>query len=461
MEYLGISAIKNAYANKIRNEQKEKAEKIIASSINTPVFSPQYLHGEDQIPVSDVNDFLTDITIDLEAIDQEIASSASRYESLLNNINQRLSAIDEVLSAEEERIMDLNAICGNYANFNRIISYTGKDVEGSVSTVNGKIFTAQATQIDSINFEIANVEGNGYEGNKYVLNKDNSFLKETSPTSNRDMMIDGNELTSYEYSRLSITDRKNGSLPDDFNSDNEDVKCAITLKSDAPFSMLNLNCTGKITIEDVCYSDDELIYTSALSKPMVLNDPSTKYNDMSVFDGTNIVCFPSTCNIKMILSSSEITGDSIGYEKIETIGESSTKSVIKLDNAYRKKIEVKELTAAAGEYSTGILTISNIITSPANSIAIFANEYIPSFVSNNKDFITYKLTVNEKEYDVVPINSNKKGVKVIRFGASPLNNEYEKNISETIKQASLKIEIKACDSGSSTPFLSNLKICLG
>ena len=81
--------------------------------------------------------------------------------------------------------------------------------------------------------------------------------------------------------------------------------------------------------------------------------------------------------------------------------------------------------------------------------------------SNNKDFITYKLTVNEKEYDVVPINSNKKGVKVIRFGASPLNNEYEKNISETIKQASLKIEIKACDSGSSTPFLSNLKICLG
>ena len=198
MEYLGISAIKNAYANKIRNEQKEKAEKIIASSINTPVFSPQYLHGEDQIPVYDVNDFLTDITIDLEAIDQEIASSASRYESLLNNVNQRLSAIDEILSAEEERIMDLNAICGNYANFNRIISYTGKDVEGSVSTVNGKIFTAQATQIDSINFEIANVEGNGYEGNEYVLNKDNSFLKETSPTSNRDMMIDGKALTAYE-----------------------------------------------------------------------------------------------------------------------------------------------------------------------------------------------------------------------------------------------------------------------
>ena len=68
--------------------------------------------------------------------------------------------------------------------------------------------------------------------------------------------------------------------------------------------------------------------------------------------------------------------------------------------------------------------------------------------------------MNGNEYDVVPLNSNKKGIKIIRFGASSLNDSYAKSINETIKSASLKITIDTPDS-CTTPFLSNLKVCLG
>ena len=463
MDYLGIQAIKNAYVDKIKDTDKNKAEKIIKDSITTPVFINTSVHGEDQISVSDVNSFLTDITVDIEGLEQELSSAADNYKILLSSIKTRLSFVDDILTAEEERIMDMNTICGNYDEFTKVVSYTPQDVNGTAGVINKKIFCAKTENLSNISLTISNVDGNVYEGNNYVtLDNGTSLLKDSLQTSNRDNMIDGKETTYYEYSRINASGPKDSSEPVDIVHDSEDVQCTISLEANAQFSMLSLNCTGKLSVNNVHYAlDDGYNYQPAMVKPMKLNDSEIKYNDTSMFAGTNVICFPATKYVKLSLSSSEITDDDICYEKTEAADESSTKkSIVKLSNAFRKRIRINELSIAAGKFSTGTIEINKIITAPVKSIAIFANEFTPGFVASSENLITYKLTVNGNEYDVVPLNSNKKGIKIIRFGASSLNDSYAKSINETIKSASLKITIDTPDS-CTTPFLSNLKVCLG
>lgn len=463
MDYLGIQAIKNAYANKIIDTDKDKAEKIVKDDIKKPVFINIPIHGEDQIPVSDINAFMTDITIDIEGLEQELSSAADNYKALLSSIKTRLSSVDDILAAEEERIMDMNMICGNYDEFAKVVSYTPQDVNGTAGIINEKIFCAKTENLSNVSFIVSNVDGNGYEGNDYVtLDNGISLLKDSLKTSNRDNMIDKKETTYYEYSRINASGPKDSSEPIDIVHDSEDVKCVVSLKANTQFSILSFNCTGKLSIDNIHYAlDDGYDYQPSMVKPMKLNDNETKYNDTSMFAGTNVVCFPATKYIKLSLSSSEITDDSICYEKTEATSENTTKkSIVKLSNAFRKRIRINELNAIAGKFSTGTIEVNKIITTPVKSIAIFANEFTPGFITSSENLITYKLTVNGNEYDVVPLNSNKKGVKVIRFGASSLNDIYAKSINETIKSASLKITIDTPDS-CTTPFLSNLKVCLG
>ena len=75
-------------------------------------------------------------------------------------------------------------------------------------------------------------------------------------------------------------------------------------------------------------------------------------------------------------------------------------------------------------------------------------------------YIQYILTVNGKDYEVVPINSNAAGTKVIRFSNYTVNDSYVEHLKETIKSASLKVIIHAAQDGS-TPYINNLKVCLG
>ena len=108
-------------------------------------------------------------------------------------------------------------------------------------------------------------------------------------------------------------------------------------------------------------------------------------------------------------------------------------------------------------FSTGDLIYDN----EKKSIGIFATEYIPDTFPSGKDYIKYYLTINGEQYRVYPINSNENGIKIISFNNyntySPDSLSY---ISETIKSASLQIEITPY-SGYGSPYISNLKICYG
>lgn len=140
---------------------------------------------------------------------------------------------------------------------------------------------------------------------------------------------------------------------------------------------------------------------------------------------------------------------------------------IPLDNAQRHVIRVNDITAFKSTYEQeSYLETKELISTPVDCIAIFANEYYPptfptdASVYGTEDYLTYILTVNGTEYTVVPVNSQKSGVKIIRYSNYTITENYTVHIAEPIKSATIKVKFRT-PNPSYTPYLSNLKVCLG
>lgn len=144
------------------------------------------------------------------------------------------------------------------------------------------------------------------------------------------------------------------------------------------------------------------------------------------------------------------------YQKM--IDEAQT--IIPLNNVKRHLIRVNDITAFTGNYaSQSYLETGELVTGQVSSIAIFANEYVPPSFKEGTYF-EYILVVNGIEYDIVPINCHRNGTKVIRYSGYSITENYTKHISEPIKTAKLAIKITTPDN-STSPYISNIKICLG
>ena len=462
MEYLGVTALKDAYAKSLlEDNDNAKAEKIYTSEFTTPVYEHKNLHGEDQIDIETLGENFKDISVDITALEYEIANAAQKYKELINNIKIRLASVSSRLSKEENRIKDLNIICGNYNEFTAVKSITRNDVDGNAGIIGENVFCAKATSQVFPDLIIDDITGNGYEGNDYVLNE-TGYKKDSGQTSDRSALTDGSFSYPYEYSRITSTGKKNEDYPSVVNFDQEEARCTITLHSDKSFNMLFLENNNNIIVEDISISDDAgRTYKSSLSKRIELGNDDLRYDNCDYVYGEGIVAFPSTQYAKITLASNGITEEKIGWDKLNTDNGSVQKyKRIELSNANRHVISLNEINTISGQYTQGDFYIRNIVKNPATSIAIFANEYIPSYFDSSKEYFRYVLTVNGIDYDVVPINSNKEGTKVIRIASSANKDSNSRYINETIKSASLHVLIDIPDSAS-TPYLSNLKICLG
>jgi hypothetical protein len=93
------------------------------------------------------------------------------------------------------------------------------------------------------------------------------------------------------------------------------------------------------------------------------------------------------------------------------------------------------------------------------SIAVFSNEYIPEYLGE-KNLIKYTFIINGEEYEVVPINSNKSGTKMICYREFSYMEPSVKMLVESIKSAYLRVDIDVTDQNC-TPFVNNLKVCIG
>ena len=462
MDRIGLESIKLAYQQDlVENKKIAKAAELASKEQYEPILTPLIIHPEGEPIIGVLNDTLTDIGLDLIILDKEIAASGSAFDSLMNDMKLRLDAVDKQLLIEEERLKDTNILCGNYTEFDRVIALTDADFEGVFSIEGDSTFMAYASSIKAVGIQVLQVRGNGYEGNEYVYTG-SSFLKDTIDTSKREFINDSSTITAYEYSRLTA-DISETLYPPAVNFDKEDAECSIIVGANESFNTIKvISDFANVIIKDILISVDEgATFTSSLSSPVRINSQDAKYESGAYAYGSGIICFPPTRFLKMIFRSNDVTTDKIAFKNIDTTNQDSPKeTVVTVDSAKRHIVRINNIEARTGKFAknTSMVT-ADLIMSPVDSISIFANEYVPEhFPSAN--YFKYVLNVNGIDYEIVPINSQKQGIKIIKTSDYSLVDASIKHIDESIKSANLTVVIVS-PNGAETPYLSNVRVCLG
>lgn len=136
------------------------------------------------------------------------------------------------------------------------------------------------------------------------------------------------------------------------------------------------------------------------------------------------------------------------------------KKLVTIGSAKRHVIKINNIKAEGSVYKqTNSFKSRELISTPVKSIALFCNEYVPEHFSDS-DCFKYIFTINGVDHEVVPINSDKNGKKIIRTTDYSSPSEYVIYLNEEIKSAFLSIIIKT-PSTNDTPYISNLKILIG
>lgn len=147
----------------------------------------------------------------------------------------------------------------------------------------------------------------------------------------------------------------------------------------------------------------------------------------------------------------------IVYSEVNTKAAVST--IREIASARRHVVKVGGILAERTNYTTRKTKSKNLVSAPTDRIAIFANEYIPNHFTD-EDWVTYKLTVNGQVYDVSPLNSNKPGIKIVKYSTFKDDEPHAIILDEPIKEAYLTITVRSPNSYE-TPFVSNLKVITG
>lgn len=430
------------------------------SSLNN-IFTPIYIHQEEEPNILDLNNNLNNITKDLEQIDNNIILSTEKIQNLLNNTKLKLNNIKEYLAAEKERQEDMNILCNRYSEFASVLNLKDDDFSGDLSISNG-ILSAKIKSQDNVNLSIIDINGNGYEGNKYVYS-DNNFLEDSLKSNNRNSLIDNNLSTYYEYSRITI----NNSVKDApilFNKDSTEAKCSIELKADKAINKLIIySDRDDIILSKVFTSQDGLNYSLDKEYNLAINERYDRYNNQSYVYGSGIIAFEHCNYVKLFFISKGYTNDNIAFLNTFYNNSNSNSSIIKkiekVDSAKRHVIKINDITAFNNKYTKGSIISKELINTPINSIALYCNEYINNNYSIENN-ISYYLIINGEEQEIQPINSNRNGKKIIRMSAQSYKSEHIIYLNENIKSAKLKIVINTANQNI-TPYVSDIKILIG
>lgn len=462
MDYIGLTSIKDAYAESLAQEgDLDKAARLQVSQPVDPIFAGYSVHPEEEPSVDGINTALQDIAMDIQALRIEMMSAATNYNALMATINLELESAEEQITAEEERIKDMNIICGNYQEFASVKSLKTTDFVGTFGIEKNDTFTCPISGTQPVELSVLQVSGNGYEGNAYVKT-DPKLVYNLVDAKNRDNIVDNNEFTYYEYSRLTSTGEK--SSPADINLDKEEAQCSITIMGDVNFSAIKISSDqDNIIVKDVLTSNNSgASFKSHMKKSISINNRDEKYKNNDYVYNSGILAFPSTQYLKIVFQSNGTTNEPLQYTKIDTSDASEPKKTqVDLPNTRRHVIRINELKAEQNTYAgQAQFRTGELITTPVNSISLFASEYLPPYYPNQDGYVQYILTLNGVDHEVVPLNSYKNGIKIVRCMTHSILDSYVERMDEPIKSAKLTIIMKT-QNGVSSPYVSNIKVCLG
>lgn len=169
----------NRYVDEIRKNISEK-------TIDT---SNAFLHPE-EYGNSKINNALENGFKYIEEIYNTITELADKVDTLLNRNIERLETVSDIITSEKERLQDISMLCNAKTDYDNAIPLTDYYFTGNFEYQDG-VFSSKTTQSTSTVATVIDVTGNGYEGNKYVL-QNKSYLENILSTSNRNAIVDNN-----------------------------------------------------------------------------------------------------------------------------------------------------------------------------------------------------------------------------------------------------------------------------
>ena len=422
------------------------------------IYEKTYIHPEES-GNNKINNAFKNGFEDVRAIDSKLKELAIKTEELLERTVKRLDVVKDTINAEKERLQDISMLCNMKTDYENVIPLKDNDFSGEFTYEDG-VFCSGLSNSTTIKATIDDIQGNGYEGNKYVL-KNNSYLEDVLNTKTKSSIVDNNISTYWEYSRITASSSE-PYLISDFHTDDAEAKCTITLKFAAPTNELVVKSSiDNIKVTGIRYSNDGVNYKDVAMLPFTINKKDDSYKNQGYIYGSNIISFPSSTYVKITFESIGYSNDIIAFERTQTDENDTIENITTIvSTAKRHVIKINDINARAKSYiSESTLKTNELITEGTDvyAISVFANVYYPDGMST--DNVKFTLTVNGEDYEVKPVNSHENGIKIIRFSQGKMPTEYTKYIGEKIQSANLSITMKS--KSQLTPYINNIKILLG
>ena len=416
---------------------------------------------------------------DISMLHYEIMSGAQQIKHLSDAIALRLADVELKLAKEKEIRDDMQMLCNAYKEFDSLIIVDDFITSRTCDYQKG-VFKAKATQSIKVPYRVHAVTGNGQEGNEYVLKKDDEFLKDTFPTHLTKAFMDSDLQTYYEYQRIVLSDSETLYGPSMYK-DTLPARCEIVLEATEPVSECQID--GNIfMLNGLYFSHDNTAFTNALSAPIKLNHAQS-------IQSTGYQAFPSGKFIKLACESVDATSDKIGVTAMQGATGTSQKDLTKnlkaknleiedtkpetgdseyntttyihkIESAKRKVIRLNEIQLMRSVYQNNTyFSTDNLLSYPVQAVALYADIYIPEHFKQD-DYLLFELKINNKTFNVVPINSSLNGTKVIKTSNLELDAYYGEYIKEPITDVRLTVRFK-CPNANESAVVKHIRLLVG
>lgn len=433
----------------------DRAKEIALQDDYEPILKPVEMHPETEIGSGDINQIFEDISVDIDIINNNLSDTSANFKNLLETTRLKLSDIKKVLRTEKERQEDINILCNKYNDFSNVILISNENSSGDLHYDN-ETFSIKSTSSKKIGGEIIEITGNGYEGNKYVY-KNDDFASNVSDSSNKAYIMDDSLITYYEYSRITASNDEKEVFPL-VNFDSIMVRCSILIKANDLINTLEMSMeTDDVILESLSTSLDGKTFTESKLRDVAINNKKSRFNSQDYIFGSGILSFQDCKYVKLVLRANKNSNDNIAFIKKDS---NNTEVLNKLKTGKRSVIKINNINLGKKTYEmTGQLVFNDFITDPVSSISIFANEYVSDEI-DLRNSIKYNLNINGLDYEIIPINSQYNGKKIIRTTSHTIPASHVHYVNESIKSATLTINMKSSKQYTS-PFISDLKVLIG
>jgi len=455
MELENIDAIKDQYMALLSGDEKYNTllSQLARRGADEPIFTVGELDPEADIVLEEEQRQLSEILLDLHALNNGMSELKDVIDDSISTLDDVVYTIMEAISKQMEQAEDMNMICGSDSAYDMTISVTAEDFEEtSAEIINDRTLGASIVESREVAYDIVSISGNGFAGNAYVY-EDGIFTSLLDDRSDPMYLMDDNTTTVFEYSRIATTNKE--SVNEAFiNYDNKEVQCTITLIADEPVSSITIGSEDKnLLLRKLEVSTDGVSFTTWIDWDLKFQDTKQGYYNPNYIYGSNIFCFPYSYFVRITLANNATSDD--------TLAAQTDDGTVQILDAFRKCIALNGLKLYTSYYEDCILVSREMLDGNAvDKVALFATEYIPDHFPDY-EFVEYYLIINGEEYEVVPANTGKEGISIIKYSdETESQNENTENIPETIKSIMVKVVIHPYQE-QETPYISNLKLCLG